>query len=254
MSRTNKKTNARSKKVAEEVEETTPLSDHEEETEAPVEQEVEEKQARARRPPPTSDSVTSEITKVINQISAEIDRLKESTEKTKGTKFLSKIRRQLNDVNKQVPRIKNTRSKKRPVKGNSGINKPKEISDELADFLKVDRGTLLSMADVTSAICTYIRVKDDEKDKDKIESRSRWIHLNPEGERNLQEPTSKKNINPDKKLSALLRYPAYKKDVSEGKVTTKSTGALVVDDRLNYCVLQKLIRVHFPPAVVVEKK
>lgn len=210
-----------------------------------VEEEVATKVQRVRKPAPTSDSVCEELVKIIESISVEIDRLKESTEKVKGARFLSKIKKQLSDVNRQVPRIRNGRAKKRVVKGNSGIKKPKEISDELADFLKVERGTLLSMADVTSAVCTYIRVKDDETNPEKLESRKRWIGLNPGGKRNLQDQESKKNIIPDEALSKLLRYEKYQEDVANGKVTVKSTGAVVTDDRLNYCVLQKLIAPHF---------
>lgn len=210
-----------------------------------VEEEVAVKAQRVRKPAPTSDTVCEELTRIIESISAEIDRLKETTEKVKGARFLSKIRKQLSDVNRQVPRIRNGRAKKRVVKGNSGIKKPKEISEELADFLQVERGTLLSMADVTSAVCTYIRVKDDETNPEKLESRKRWIGLNPGGKRNLQDQSSKKNIVPDEALSKLLRYEQYQKDVAAGKVTVKSTGAVVTDDRLNYCVLQKLIAPHF---------
>lgn len=218
----------------------------------------ETKVLRSRKPAPTSDSVSDALENVISQLSGEISRLKETTEKTKGIRFLSKVRRELNSINKQVPRIKNGKAKKRIVKGNSGIKKPKEISDELADFLQVERGTLLSMADVTSAMCTYIRVKDDEKDQDKIETRNRWIHLNPNGERNLQDQASKKNIVPDEKLEKLLRYNEYKEKVANGKITAirkKEEGRVVVtvtDDSLNYCVLQKLITVHFPKEVVAE--
>ncbi|AMQ10855.1 SWIB/MDM2 domain-containing protein [Brazilian marseillevirus] len=210
-----------------------------------VEEEVVAKTQRVRKPAPTSDTVCEELTRIIESISSEIDRLKETTEKVKGARFLSKIRKQLSDVNRQVPRIRNGRAKKRVVKGNSGIKKPKEISDELADFLQVERGTLLSMADVTSAVCTYIRVKDDETNPEKLESRKRWIGLNPDGKRNLQDQSSKKNIVPDEALSKLLRYEQYQKDVASGKVTVKSTGTVVTDDRLNYCVLQKLIAPHF---------
>ncbi|ALX27568.1 SWIB/MDM2 domain containing protein [Golden Marseillevirus] len=210
-----------------------------------VEEETTIKPQRVRKPAPTSESVCEVINGIIESLTAEIERIKESTEKNKSSRFLSKIRRQLGDVNRQIPRIRNGKAKKRVVKGNSGIKKPKEISDELADFLQVERGSLLSMADVTSAVCTYIRVKDDEKDAEKIQSRERWLALNPGGKRNLQDPTSKKNIIPDEALSKLLGYEKYKKDVAAGEVKIKSTGATVTDDRLNYCVLQKLIAPHF---------
>ncbi|ADB04064.1 SWIB/MDM2 domain-containing protein [Cannes 8 virus] len=206
---------------------------------------VETKAPRVRKPAPTSDSVSEELLAIIDALDAEIKRTKETTEKVKGVRFLSKVKRQLVDVNKQLPRIRNGKAKKRVVKGNSGIKKPKSISDELADFLQVERGTLLSMADVTSAVCTYIRIKDDETNPEKLESRKRWEHLNPNGERNLQDQTSKKNIVPDEALSDLLRYEQYRKDVANGKIHVKSTGAVVTDDRLNYCVLQKLIAPHF---------
>ena len=58
---------------------------------------------------------------------------------------------------------------------------PSKISDELADFLGKERGTQMARSDVTREINKYIRIN------------------------NLQDNENKRNINPDDKLSRLLK-------------------------------------------------
>jgi chromatin remodeling complex protein RSC6 len=58
---------------------------------------------------------------------------------------------------------------------------PTKISDELADFLGKEKGTMMTRSDVTREIQKYIRVN------------------------NLQDKENKPNINPDEKLSTLFK-------------------------------------------------
>lgn len=65
-------------------------------------------------------------------------------------------------------------------KKNSGFSKPLPISNQLCDFLKIPRGTLLSRAEVTKHIDFYIKEHD------------------------LLHETNKRIILPDKRLAYLL--------------------------------------------------
>lgn len=65
-------------------------------------------------------------------------------------------------------------------KTNIILNQPKLISNELADFLGIKHGTLISRVDITKEIFSYIRTH------------------------NLQEKQFSRIINPDKKLKQLL--------------------------------------------------
>jgi len=58
---------------------------------------------------------------------------------------------------------------------------PTKISDELADFLGKEKGTMMARSEVTREINKYIRVND------------------------LQDKENKRNINPDDKLSTLFK-------------------------------------------------
>jgi len=110
------------------------------------------------------------------------------------------------------------------------------ITDELADFLKVEHGTQLSRNDITTAICTYIYNRNGQ-------SQQEWAHLNT-CHRNLQSTSAsgKIIINPDIELYKLLKVDEYVKDVIDGKVIRKDK--IVNDINLYYYVIQKLIQKH----------
>lgn len=177
----------------------------------------------------------------------------ENRAKTKepGAKTFKSIRKLIKEVAQRLPRLAN--QKRRNNRANtsveSGFGKEINISPELAKFLKVDVNTKLTRNDITRAICTYIHYDPATA----TERMKRWEYLNPEGERNLQNPSERKAILPDKALSALLGYDKYKKNVSEGKEffnkTNKATGqkeqTRVEDDSLYYFVIQKLIQKHY---------
>ena len=65
----------------------------------------------------------------------------------------------------------------------SGFAKPADISDELANFLGVAKGTKLARTDVTKRLTTYIKEHD------------------------LQNPENKREIFPDAKLKKIIRIP-----------------------------------------------
>ena len=99
-------------------------------------------------------------------------------------------------------------SKRKRKSGNrapSGFVKPTRISDELAKFLEKPTGTEMARTDVTREINTYIR------------------------SHNLQDKENGRKINPDSKLSSLLKL--------------KKT------DELTYFNLQKYMSPHFAKAV-----
>jgi len=102
-------------------------------------------------------------------------------------------------------------SKRKRKAGNrapSGFVKPTKISDELASFLGKDKGTEMARTDVTREINTYIRAHK------------------------LQDKENGRKINPDTKLSALLKL--------------KKT------DELTYFNLQKYMSPHFAKSVKVD--
>jgi hypothetical protein len=85
----------------------------------------------------------------------------------------------------------------------SGFTKPNLISDELAMFLGEPVGTEMARSDVSKAITRYIR------------------------ENGFQDPENDRKINPDEKLSNLLRLKEEEKDT------------------LTYFNLQKYLKPHF---------
>jgi chromatin remodeling complex protein RSC6 len=102
-------------------------------------------------------------------------------------------------------------NKKKRNSGNrapSGFVKPTRISDELAGFLEKPIGTEMARTSVTRDINAYIRSN------------------------NLQDKDNGRKINPDKKLSSLLK--------------------LTPEDELTYFNLQKYMSSHFAKSVKVE--
>lgn len=189
--------------------------------------------------------------KALSLLDAEIDR--RSREKEKGVRSFKKVRKILLRMRKELPVI--TRSKvarlklRNPTSRQGGIMIKYQISKELADFLQVPEDTKVSRVEITRAICVYSHLKENEKREEML----KWLYLNPDGKRNLQNQMDHKSILPDKTLSKLLRYDQYKKDVKAGKVfkkvKDKTTGKVsqvkMTNDMLYYWVIQKLVGVHF---------
>jgi upstream activation factor subunit UAF30 len=97
-------------------------------------------------------------------------------------KILQKeILRERKDYKKKESKQKKKNDKKNEKRKPNGFAKPAVISDELANFLGVEKGSELARTEVTSKIISYVK------------------------EHNLQNPERKKEIVPDAKLSALLK-------------------------------------------------
>lgn len=109
---------------------------------------------------------------------------------------------------REVKAAQKVSSKKKRKAGNrapSGFVKPTKISDELASFLGKDKGSEMARTEVTRDINKYIRTH------------------------NLQDKENGRKINPDAKLSALLKL--------------KKT------DELTYFNLQRYMSPHFAKAI-----
>jgi upstream activation factor subunit UAF30 len=81
---------------------------------------------------------------------------------------------------KAVQKAGNKRKQRNATRAPSGFVKPTLISDQLADFLGKDKGSLIARTDVTREINAYIRANK------------------------LQDPANGRKINPDSKLKKLL--------------------------------------------------
>ena len=111
-----------------------------------------------------------------------------------------KMNRELKAANKASAKRKRKLGNRQP----SGFVKPTPISSELASFLSKPAGTEMARTEVTREINSYIR------------------------EHNLQDKTNGRKINPDSKLTKLLRIPK--------------------GDELTYFNLQRYMSPHFQKA------
>ena len=109
---------------------------------------------------------------------------------------------------KAAQKLSSKRKRKAGNRAPSGFVKPTKISDELATFLGKDKGSEMARTDVTREINTYIRAQK------------------------LQDKDNGRKINPDSKLTSLLK--------------------LVATDELTYFNLQKYMSPHFAKAVKAE--
>lgn len=174
------------------------------EKEVPKEEKEEPKEA-VPRVSPTSDSVQAEVVDLLSGLTTaklnELDNLKSSLKLLKST--ASRLKHLRNDLVRVLRKTKREHAPKDKSKlSNSGLMKPVSISKDLAAFMGVDASTLHSRVSVTNSICTYIK------------------------EKNLQNPSNKREIVPDDKLVKLLGY-------KEGA------------QPLTYFYIQQLIQPHF---------
>lgn len=184
---------------------------------------------------------------LIKIVSEELEKKKKKSES--GTRVFAKVIKHLKEMQNEVPKVaKSMKRKRRVINKKSGFSTACAISPELAKFIGVPPTTLLTRAEISNAICAYVHIKPDET----RETVLRWRHLNPDGKRNLQDPNNKTRIIPDKNLSKLLSYEAYKRDVAAGKekrgmknkVTKDKEYFVKSDDSLYYNIIQKLIQKH----------
>ena len=158
------------------------------------------------------DTVDAEFTSLLELVQAEITA-------TKGTKFLRGINKRLGVLQKDVRRV--TKQKRRnagTASPNSGFLKSSKISNELADFLGLERGSELSRVEATKGLHQYI-VQNE-----------------------LQNPKNRREINSNKALTKLLGYKT--KDCID-HTPAKNGEPKNPEGKLYYFVMQKLIQRHF---------
>ena len=171
---------------------------------APSEEKEEQKES-VPRAAPTSESVQAEVVDMLTGLTTaklnELDNVKSALKLLKST--ASRLKHLRNDLTRVLRKTKREHAPKDKSKlSNSGLMKPVSISKDLAAFMGVEASTLHSRVSVTNSICTYIK------------------------EKNLQNPSNKREIVPDDKLVKLLGYKA---------------GA----QPLTYFYIQQLIQPHF---------
>jgi chromatin remodeling complex protein RSC6 len=159
---------------------------------------------------PTRESVENEFDELVASIDEEINKLRSSTAKAKGVKFLRTVNKRVKTLRNHSLRVSKQRQTTRRSNTNSGFLKPVQISKDLAKFTGWDQSQLRSRVDVTKFICDYIKEHD------------------------LQDPEDKRNIrvDSDANLKKLLKF-----DGKDGK-------------KLTYYSLQTYLKGHFsaPPA------
>lgn len=192
---------------------------------------------KVRKSKPTIESVLKELDDSLEYLQLEIDKRKKTLNKNKGLNTFRHVQKNLEHIKKVIPKIakktRNTQNNK------NNFNKSVSISDELVEFLQVDKDTKLMREEISCAIFTYINIKDDEN-REKI---LKWKYLNDNPKRDLRNPEHKDIIIPDDKLSNLLDYNQYKLDVLNKLIKNKK-GEIVTDDRLYYKTILKLIQKH----------
>ena len=175
-SKTDKHKSKKTAKVVEQVEEPE-VSDVES---SRVEDAPNEKKKRRVH---TKESVSTEFDELITVVQEEIDRLRESTGKQKGVKFLRSLNKRIKTLSGHSVRVMKQKQKtNRKNNTNSGFLKPVQLSKEMAKFTGWDHKELRSRVDVTKYICNYINEND------------------------LQNPLDRRQILADKKLAKLLEY------------------------------------------------
>jgi len=173
------KKSVRSSKKEEEVVAPVPVVDAVEPTE-----EAETK----TRVVPTRESVMTEFAELVNVLEAEVARLRDSTDKNSGVKFLRGVTRRIKALQTSTARVVKQKQPSARKNNNSGFLKPVQISESIAKFTGLPADQLHSRVEVTKHLCQYIK------------------------EKNLQNPADKRQIVADPALSKILGYDAKKDD------------------------------------------
>ena len=191
-------------------------------TTTPAVKETASKAPRVKKTKQVVEAAAPVATAPVAAADAQVDVAEELSVATKMTEFSAKLQQLVgvfstvkNDfktlekaVSRELKAAQKASSKKRRTNGNrqpSGFVKPTLISNELAEFLGKTVGTEMARTVVSKEINQYIRAN------------------------NLQDPANGRKINPDPKLSKLLK-------INKG-------------DELTYFNLQKYMKHHFIKAV-----
>jgi chromatin remodeling complex protein RSC6 len=120
-----------------------------------------------------------ELLDQIQEMAAKFDALGKQLKQY--AKDLKKIGREHTKMLKEANKgKKNTKKKPRPNNQNQGFNKPVKISDQMADFVGVEHGSLVSRNTCTNRFNAYVK------------------------EKGLQNPAFRREIFPDETIKALL--------------------------------------------------
>lgn len=166
----------------------------------------------------TRESLESDFTTLQKRIEDEIEKLRQSTEKVKGVKFLRSVNKAVKVLRSDSLRVLKIKPKtNRSRSTTSGFMKPVGITADMAKFTGWDVTKLYSRVDVTKYICKYIR------------------------ENELQNSEDRRQILVDDKLKALLNYDPANPPMD------KKTGKPAP---LTYFRLQQYIQPHFVKDVV----
>ena len=165
---------------------------------------VEEVEAPVERPElprleATRESIVAWFDRVIEDVELEVVKLRKT--KCQGGRFLKSLNKKIKSLKTKSVKVMGKKPARR-TNTNSGFLKKVPISKEMAKFTGWDSSELKSRVDVTKHICQYIR------------------------EKNLQNPSDRRQILPDSKLAKLL---GVKKD----------------DPPLTYYRIQSCIKRHF---------
>lgn len=144
------------------------------------------------------------------------EKKKSDKSKVVGIQFLKQLRKLHKNLLRDSIKILKIKKLNRVVNENSGFKKPVRVSEDLCKFFSWDSSKLYSRTDVTRAVCKYIR------------------------EFNLQDPSNKRIIKPDTKLTALLSYDPKTMPIN---IETNQPSPLY------YYYLQKLLTQHFPDSL-----
>jgi upstream activation factor subunit UAF30 len=156
------------------------------------------------------ESVFADFDSLQQNVEAEIEKTRANADKggkVLGVRYLRSLNKAIKQLKKDTIRAMKQKKKNpnRAKNTSSGFMKPVKISNEMSAFTGWEKDELKSRVDVTKYICGYIRDND------------------------LQLPTDRRQIVPDKKLTNLLKLD--KKGLAE--------------EPLTYYSLQKKIQPHF---------
>ena len=160
----------------------------------------------------TKESIKENFSKLEENLKNQTNELREKKNKKENVnigeliKQNKKIMEEVKQLSKNTQKLLKQKRKNKTGNSNSGFKKPVEITDDLAKFLKIKEGSLLSRVEVTKNLTNYIK------------------------ENKLQTSENKRKIFPDKTLSGLF---------SKHKNEYKENGYFEWKD------MQKYMQVHF---------
>jgi chromatin remodeling complex protein RSC6 len=200
----------------EEVLETEPVDvESPTQDESTVEDSAAEPTEKRKRSVPTKESVLVGFDELVLSVDEEITKLRESSSKAKGVKFLRSLNKKVKTLRSQAARVMKQRQRSnRKNNKNSGFLKPVPISGEMSKFTGWDPEELHSRVEVTKYICKYIKDNDLQNPKDRRVIR----------------------VDADSKLRKLLAYNTAK------------------DPPLTYYRLQTFMKRHFLPQTEEDKQ